>query len=80
MDTKYLISNDGRRLPAGGPLKAEYYGPAWEIARPGRPQAPVVIIPDPGDGTARPLAARILAMLEVDGFAGREDVDQGHLC
>lgn len=63
MASDYVMSDDGRRLPTGGPLKEEYYGPCWQIIRPGDPLTPAVIVPDPGDGSAKPLADRTLAML-----------------
>lgn len=63
---QYQILDNGRRLPSGGPLKDEFYGPCWQIDRTGDPQ-PTVIVPDPGDGSAHPLALRILALLNSEG-------------
>ncbi len=50
------------RIP---PPKDEYYGPGWFICHTDDTGAiaPVVIVPDPGDGSARPLADKILALL-----------------
>lgn len=72
MTEKYAISNDSRHLAAGGPLNMEYYGPAWAIAEAGSScsyaTTPLVIVPDPGDGSAAALAAEILRCL--NGAAG----------
>jgi hypothetical protein len=66
---KYKILDDGRRLPTGGPLKDEYYGPAWQLVSScGKHDLePIVIVPDPGDGTQENLALRILEMLNSNG-------------
>lgn len=51
---------DDRRLPTGGPLNYESYGPSWLICRSG---APMIIILDPGDGSEEALATKILSQL-----------------
>jgi hypothetical protein len=67
-EQEYVIFDDGRRLPDGGPLQNEYYGAAWVIHRPpSGPLEPVVLVPDPGDGSAEPLARKILALLNCGG-------------
>jgi hypothetical protein len=47
------------------PLKTEHYGPSWTIRHTDsrNDTDPVVIVPDPGDGSARHLAERILSLL-----------------
>ena len=57
---------DARTLPGGGPTVDEHYGPAWQIVGPTGDHSPVVIVPDPGDGSAKPLADRILLLLIMD--------------
>jgi hypothetical protein len=66
---QYTLNDNGRRLPTGGPLKNECYGPMWEIYRTGDTEngSSVVIIPDPGDGSAEPLARKILDFLNAAG-------------
>jgi hypothetical protein len=61
----YHMYDDGQRLPGGGPLEGEHYGPVWEIRMSSEPRHhdPVVIIPDPGDGSAERLARKILELL-----------------
>ena len=44
------------------PLKAEFYGPCWQIFD-SDPSESLVIIPDPGDGSAGSLAIRILDLM-----------------
>jgi len=62
---KYSIFDNGRRLPSGGPLKHEFYNPAWTIQVGEGEQSGDVLIAifDPGDGSAEPLARKILAFL-----------------
>jgi hypothetical protein len=56
---------DGSPLPFSitqdRPLNDEWYGLCWTIGRPGNEQA--IIVADPGDGSARAIAERILSML-----------------
>jgi hypothetical protein len=68
-EKRYAILNDGRRLPTGGPLLSEYYGPTWNISVAGGPDLAdsAVIVPDPGDGSALPLAERIVDFLNSMG-------------
>jgi hypothetical protein len=66
MDAKYTIFDDGRRLPTGGPLNHEDYGPAWVISLANPPvgyESPICTIHDPGDGSAEPLARKILEVI-----------------
>ena len=62
---KYSIFDDGRRLPSGGPLVGEFYDSAWQIQLEDAScyGTPVVLIMDPGDGSAEPLARRIMELL-----------------
>jgi len=63
---KYSIVAAGRQLPGGGKVEDSYYGPAWLIIKAdesARPINEVVVIPDPGDGSAEPLARKILSLL-----------------
>lgn len=52
-------------LPNGLPAMVEHYGPTWEVRRAddARGLSPVVLVPDPGDGSARHLAETIAALL-----------------
>ena len=55
---------DLRRMGATlSPLNDEYYGPCWLIRSSAERLNPAVIVPDPGDGSARKLAERILAAI-----------------
>ena len=65
---RYKISVPKHLASVKKPLKSEFYGPCWEIVVfDDDPRAdPVAIIPDPGDGSAAPLARRVLALLNGD--------------
>ena len=63
----FTVADRRGRLAAGlPPLNVEYYGLGWEVHRAGdtRGLAPVVVVPDPGDGSAAPLAAAIARLLD----------------
>ena len=49
------------RDAAGRLLDTEYYGACWLVAEMGKQFA--VLIPDPGDGSALPLAEKIMKFL-----------------
>jgi hypothetical protein len=59
----YWFDDNDRHLSDGTPLSDEYYGPCWVIRSSAGRLDPAVIVPDPGDGSARKLAERILAAL-----------------
>jgi hypothetical protein len=63
--TRYAIEHEDRLT------KDEYYGPVWAITTsdgPGRAGS-VILVPDPGDGSALPLARLVVELLNgLDGI------------
>jgi hypothetical protein len=70
-ERRYLIVGEDRLAAGLPPLKSEYYGPSWVIQRTGARDItdPIVIIPDPGDGSAGSLARQILKLLNDSSLA-----------
>ncbi len=72
---EFVLLDSDRRLPSGGPLNDEYYGPLWHICRAGdgslSHHRSVVMVPDPGDGSAGPFAKSIVDLLNSAADVGR---------
>ena len=67
---KYAVADFGRPGNKTVPGLGEYYGHAWLISLADDPRAtdPVVIVPDFGDGLAKPLAEKIALLLSEGGL------------
>lgn len=63
---EFKVASHRGRLEAGlPPLEFEFYGQGWQVCRASDPDGhmPAAIIPDPGDGSAAPLALAIADLL-----------------